>query len=254
MQATTSAATRLTSVRVAGATGSGGIVIGASGTGVNTNSTFGANTILTIYWHDSGVLHKATGCRGTFTVDMSVGKRPVMSFKFTGIYSTPTATANATPTLTAFKTPMVVTDTNTADTMFGGTHTTTVAPAITGGTSYPSQGLTLDMGNQVNFTALLGGETVDLTQRAVKGKVVLDLTAANEVTFMSYVENATLQTLGLIHGTIANQKMMIWLPAVQLYNLRTDTAETTNLATQHPDKVKELLSAMQASVERGRSR
>jgi hypothetical protein len=43
-------------------------------------------------------------------------------------------------------------------------------------------------------------------------------------------------------------------PAVQLYNLHTDPAETTNLATKHPDKVQELLSAMQANVERGRSR
>jgi len=43
-------------------------------------------------------------------------------------------------------------------------------------------------------------------------------------------------------------------PAVQLYNLRTDPAETTNLAAKHPDKVQELLSAMQANVERGRSR
>jgi len=43
-------------------------------------------------------------------------------------------------------------------------------------------------------------------------------------------------------------------PAVQLYNLRTDPGETTNLAAKHPDKVKELLSAMQANVERGRSR
>jgi len=43
-------------------------------------------------------------------------------------------------------------------------------------------------------------------------------------------------------------------PAVQLYNLRTDPAETTNLAAAHPDKVKELLSALQANVERGQSR
>jgi arylsulfatase A-like enzyme len=43
-------------------------------------------------------------------------------------------------------------------------------------------------------------------------------------------------------------------PPVQLYNLRTDPAETTNLAAKHPDKVRELLSAMQATVERGRSR
>ncbi len=43
-------------------------------------------------------------------------------------------------------------------------------------------------------------------------------------------------------------------PTVQLYNLRTDPGEHTNLAAEHPDKVKELLAAMQASVERGRSR
>jgi len=42
--------------------------------------------------------------------------------------------------------------------------------------------------------------------------------------------------------------------AVQLYNLRTDPAETTNLAAQRPDKVEQLLSAMQANVERGSSR
>ena len=43
-------------------------------------------------------------------------------------------------------------------------------------------------------------------------------------------------------------------PTVQLYNLRTDPGEHTNLAAEHPDKVKELLAAVQASVERGRSR
>ena len=35
---------------------------------------------------------------------------------------------------------------------------------------------------------------------------------------MSAVEAATLQTLGLIHGTVANLKMMLWLPAVKLFN------------------------------------
>jgi arylsulfatase A-like enzyme len=43
-------------------------------------------------------------------------------------------------------------------------------------------------------------------------------------------------------------------PTVQLYNLRTDRSETTNLASQHPGKVKELLSSLQSIVERGSSR
>lgn len=42
--------------------------------------------------------------------------------------------------------------------------------------------------------------------------------------------------------------------AVQLYNLRNDPAESTNVAAQYPDKVKELQAALKALVERGRSR
>jgi arylsulfatase A-like enzyme len=43
-------------------------------------------------------------------------------------------------------------------------------------------------------------------------------------------------------------------PTVQLYNLRNDPAETTNIAAEHPDKIKELEAAMQKIVESGRSR
>jgi hypothetical protein len=89
---------------------------------------------------------------------------------------------------------------------------------VVGGTVYPSQGLELDLGNSVNFTPLLGGETVDLTQRDVKGKLMLDQTAAEEVSFITDVENATLTSLGLIHGTIANRKVGVFMPTVQLIN------------------------------------
>lgn len=172
----------------------------------------------TIYWYDDGVLHVARGCRGTAQVNMRVGERPVMSMRFTGIYTTPTAASNPSVTLTAWKTPQVVTDANTQDTTFGGTHNASVAPAITGGTTYPSQGIEIDVGNSVNFTPLLGGETVDITQRTVTGRITLDLTAAQEVTLIEAVEGGTLQSLGLIHGTVANQKVMLWMPSVQLTN------------------------------------
>lgn len=173
---------------------------------------------VTIYWYDDGVLHKATGCRGNLSVMMKIGERPMLSFKFTGIYSTPTAAANPSVTLTAFKTPQVVVDANTGDVMFGATHATGTAPLFAGGTAYPSQGIEVDMGNSVNFTALLGGETVDITQRQPTGKITLDLTAAQEVTLIAAVEAVTLQTIGLSHGTVANNKAMLWMPNVQLTN------------------------------------
>ena len=41
---------------------------------------------------------------------------------------------------------------------------------------------------------------------------------------------------------------------VQLYNLRTDPGEVTNLFSQEPDKAKELFTAPKADLARGRSR
>ena len=169
----------------------------------------------TIYWHDDGLLHKATGCRGNVVFKIGVGQRPVMSFSFTGLYSTPSAVGNPAVTLTAFKVPQVVTDANTGDILLGGTHATGIAPAITAGTMYPSQGIEIDMGNQVDFNALLGGETVDLTQRNVTAKVTFDLSAAEEAAAYVAVEANTLTTLGLQHGTVANNKVLFWLPSVQ---------------------------------------
>jgi arylsulfatase A-like enzyme len=43
-------------------------------------------------------------------------------------------------------------------------------------------------------------------------------------------------------------------PAVQLYNLPADRAESTNVAALYPDKVEQLMSVLQATVKRGTSR
>lgn len=172
----------------------------------------------TIYWHDDGLLHKATGCRGNVVFKLGVGDRPVMSFSFTGLYSTPTVVANPTVTLTAWKTPQVIIDANTGDLLFGGTHDAAAAPAIAAGTLYPSQGIEIDMGNKVDFNALLGGETVDLTQRDVSAKFTLDLSATEEAAAYAAVEATTLTTIGIQHGTVANNKMLVWMPSVQRIN------------------------------------
>ncbi|MEW6314635.1 MAG: phage tail tube protein [Pseudomonadota bacterium] len=169
----------------------------------------------TIYYHDDGVLHKLLGCRGDVTIKASVGERPVFSFKFLGLDGGISATANATPTLTGFKTPLIVTDGNTGDITLGCTYS---AGALSGGTVYASRGIEIAMGNKVAHTPLLGGETIDLTDRDATGKVELDLTAANEVSFMATVKAATTQGLGIVHGTTAGYKMLMHAPAAQLIN------------------------------------
>jgi len=173
---------------------------------------------VTIYYYDDGVLHSLLGARGTFTLNPKIGTIPKFSFKFQGIDGGDTAAANPALTLTAWQTPQTVIDANSGDITFGATHSPSGAPALVGGTIYPSQGIEIDIANGVNFTPLLGGETVDITDRQATGKLMLDLTAAQEVTFIGNVKATTTQSLGLTHGTVVGKKGLIFLPNVQLIN------------------------------------
>lgn len=169
----------------------------------------------TIYWYDDGVLHKGIGGRGSFEVAAGVGERPVFKFKFILLDGGISAATNPSLTLTAWKQPKVINDANTGEITFGGTYS---AGAVTGGTAWPSRGLNLNVANAVNFTPLLGGETVDLTQREITGSMQLDLTAAQEVTFMDNIKANTLDTLSLLHGSTSGYKVLFYASSFQMIN------------------------------------
>lgn len=169
----------------------------------------------TLYAHIDGALHKLLGCRGTMQMDMKEGVRPVMKFKLIGLDGGVSAVANPVLTLTGWKQPLVINDPNTGDITLGCTYAT---GALSGGTIYPSQGMSVDVGNTAQYIPLLGGQSVDITQRVSVGSMVLDLTAAQESTFMTNVQANTNQAVGLLHGTTAGNKFLVYAPAVQLIN------------------------------------
>ncbi|MDT8998351.1 phage tail tube protein [Paucibacter sp. APW11] len=169
----------------------------------------------TIIYHDDGVNHKLLGARGDVAFKLNAGGKPIMSFTFQGLYGGIVAGSPGVADYSAFKTPLVVTDANTGDVMLGGTVASTGAPAISGGTAFPSTGLEVTLGNSVNFTALLGGESVDITGREAVGKLVVDMTPAQEVSKMADVLAATLTGVSLIHGTAAGFKTLVHMPAAQ---------------------------------------
>lgn len=171
----------------------------------------------TIYYFVDDVKHVALGCMGTFDIAMGMGERPVMRFTFKGLDGGVTAASPAALTLTGFKTPLAITDANTGDLTFGCTYTA-ATPTLTGGTSYPSQGLQLSLGNDVQYVPLLGGEQINVVSREITGNITLDLTAAQVVTFMSNVKTNTVQSLGIMHGTTAGGKVLLFMPAVQVIN------------------------------------
>lgn len=170
---------------------------------------------LTIYYHDDGVLHKLLGCMGSVKLNAKIGDRPTLVFDFIGLDGGISATANPSPTLSAWKTPPTMAKANVVDITLGATYAT---GALTGGVVYPSTGLTLDLGNSVQYVPLLSTERIDITNRESVGQVELDLTAAQEVTFMATVKANTTQSLALTVGLSAGNKIIIHAPAVQLIN------------------------------------
>lgn len=183
---------------------------------------------LTLYYFLDGVLHKALGCRGTCDFKMGLGERPLMSFKFTGLDGGVTEVANDTPTLTAWKTPPVITDTNAGDINFGCTYST---GALSAGTAYPSRGLNFSLGNAVAFTPLLGGESVDLTDRDLTGSISLELTAAQTVTFKTAVDANTMSSMGFSFGTASGYSLVLYMPNVQRINPRVEDYNGRVMAT-----------------------
>lgn len=169
---------------------------------------------LSIYYYDAGVLHKLLGAMGTVTLSAKVGERPSLKFDFIGTDGGISA-ASTTGVYSAWKKPVAMKMGNVTDITLGATY---AAGALTSGTGYPSTGLEIMLGNAVEFDALLSSESVDITDRQVTGKTELELTAAQEVTFMGNVKANTTQSLGFAIGTAAGNKIILHAPSMQLTN------------------------------------
>lgn len=166
----------------------------------------------TIYYYDDGVLHKALGAMGNVTVSAKGGELATLKFDFIGLVG-PISEAMVAGTYTKFKKPVALTKANVIDVTIGATY---AAGVLTGGQAYPSTGLDFQLGNAVNFDALLSQETVDITDRDATGNVELQLTAAQEVAFMASVTANVTRSVAMTIGTVAGNKIILFMPAVQL--------------------------------------
>lgn len=170
---------------------------------------------VTLYLNDSGVLHVMPGVRGTVVFRLNAGEKPVMAFSFTGLYGAVSVQAVPAPVYTAYRTPQVPNDAQTLDLTFGGTLDLATVPEIDGGTALPSLGIEIDVGHDTPFTPLIGGETVDITDRAVVATIRVDQTAAQEVARIASVIAAALSTVGIRHGTVVGDRVLLWMPSAQ---------------------------------------
>lgn len=171
---------------------------------------------LTIYYYADGVVHKALDCMGNVELMMEEGSIPKFKFSFTGVDGGTVAEANPNQSLAEWKTPLVITNGNTASVNLGGTY---ADGEVTGGSVFCSRGLTLNLGNDAKFTSMLGPcSGTDIYDRQATGSLQLDLGAADEVAAYQAVAANTLTSMSLLHGNAAGAKVLVFAPAVQRIN------------------------------------
>ena len=167
---------------------------------------------VTIYYHIDGVRRVALGCMGNVEIMLNEGAAPMLRFTFAGLDGGRTAVADPTVTLTAFRAPQVVTDVNSGDINLGATYS---AGVLSSGTAYPSRGLSINLQNTVSRKAILGGQAVQISDRNVQAQCQLDLTAAQEVSFLTDINANTNTSLGFSHSTGAGVGILLHAPQVQ---------------------------------------
>jgi len=167
----------------------------------------------------SGYVHVVRGCRvAKIDFDFSVSTLPTAVLTLIGIDNGRQVAVNQpTPNLTAWKTPVVITDANTGDLRFGGTYSNATG-AFTGGTNYGSKGLKLTWDNSAKFRPFLGGSGVPITNREVTGSFVLDLPPADNVAFYNAFKANSTISLAFVIGSVSGSILKLWMPAIERNN------------------------------------
>jgi hypothetical protein len=159
---------------------------------------------VTIYYNIDGVLHKVTGCRGTFALNGSVGEIPTISFTMTGIYNSPTDTAAPSVTYSNQATPQVFKNGTTNNFQL---------------LSYSGclQSVELDMGNEVIYRELVGcNKEVLITNRAVSGTVTIEAPTIAQKDYFTAALGDVLGNLTFQHGQTAGNIVTVTSTTVDI--------------------------------------
>lgn len=165
------------------------------------SSSFGS---VTIYYNNDGVLHKATGCRGTFSINAEVGAIPTIDFQFTGIYNAPTDTAAPTATFGAQADPLLFKPGNSSTFSFIGY-------------SGCLQSLSLDIANDLVYRGLVGcSKEILITNRTPSGECRIEAVPLATKDYFAIANNGTTGAMTVLHGVTAGNRVSLVAPKVDI--------------------------------------
>lgn len=158
----------------------------------------------TIYFDNDGILHKITGCRGSYSISAEVNAIPVISFTMMGIYNAPTDTAVPTATYSNQADPVLFRTGNTSSfSIFGY--------------SGILQSFNLDIANENVYRELIGGtKEVLITDRKPAGEVVVEAVSLATHDFFTDATGTSTGGLSFTHGTSAGNIVAFSSPQTDL--------------------------------------
>ena len=191
-----------------------------------------ANDSMCFAFVSDKVQYLITGARGTLEGTFMEGGIPKFKYSFKGMFDGAVSVVNiTTPEFGYWQAPRVVNSRNSSSIYVGSTLDLTTLK-FDGGELYGSKGLSLNLGNSVQFDGRLGGDRMLITDREVTGSVQLDLPADRETVMRNRVRSNTTLPLGFVHGltdglpTVA-ETCLIYGPAVQFLNPKIEDVNST---------------------------
>lgn len=173
----------------------------------------------TMYYFLDGERQVITGARGTFTMNMSRGGLPLLSFSFTGLYARPTAVALPDPTYIAVA-PQPFNNANTG--------TFSVHSQAVYGESF-----SLNIGNEVVHRNLSGFEGVLQIDRAMSANVLFEQVpiATKDFYAVSESHGGTIakDAVSVVHGTGAGKIITVTMGQTQVANISEQGSDKINM-------------------------
>ncbi len=177
------------------------------GVDVQYSPVSAAQDAMTSYWNNDGLRGRANGYMGNARFEFMAGEAPKLRVAMTGLPLAPDDTAMPTPDFTGWTEPLIVNKANT--------------PTFTlHGYACALAELSIDMANVVAFYDWVNSKNVKITNREPTFQVVIENPTIAQKNYFSAISGNTLDTMQLIHGSVAGSIVQVDAPKAQLMNPR----------------------------------
>jgi hypothetical protein len=146
---------------------------------------------LTLYYYQSGILHKITGARGSFSIDVKAKAFGGIKFSFTGLHEPVEDAALPMPDFTAWQTPLKIGAQNSSFTL--------------GGTALKLISLEYDQANQVVYQEYVGHEEVEITDYQPSATIVVEAPTRTVFDPFTLAQNGDQLAVAFANGEVGNQ-------------------------------------------------